>query len=510
MNIPGFGQAKLNEAYTDGQLGGHSGPAKVIETLHDLTGQSIQGFFNVDFQGFANLVNKIGGVYIDVDRRYYHVNTGTAASNFAPIDIMPGYQRLLGNDALSFVRYRHYDSDLSRIARQQMFLTEVKRRTHGQLSKAPDLLSAVAHATTTNFRSAGFLLQLAQWAISIPNDRVFKVQINGGTSMTSTGASIQLVSQSELQSKIEEWQNPPFLNTAPVAKLNPANVTVNVLNGSGRTLVSQRMAEILRAKGYQASPAGNAAAFDHTTTSVGFSSDRQGSLQAAQNLQAALGPNTGLVSVPVADLGAADAVVIVGTDFTGQPYVPPKPSKTAKPAGPAMANTTSLVSVMRSLGQATGMHLMAPLQVAAGSSVKYIRSYRVNTNNVKGQGPQAVKIVFDQIGSDGSAQYWGIEATVMKDPPILDGPTGTVGKTEGTSRGLVSSLTYYNGKTLMREGFTYRGVHYWVSNTINTDRALSPETMHAIVRSFRPVGAARLPKGAHDTPISIEPTGVTP
>ncbi|MFN8110152.1 MAG: LCP family protein, partial [Thermoleophilia bacterium] len=507
--IPGFGQAKLNEAYTDGQLGGHSGSAKVIETLNQLTGQSIQGFFNVDFQGFANLVNKIGGVYIDVDRRYYHVNTGTAASNFAPIDIQPGYQRLLGNDALSFVRYRHYDSDLSRIARQQMFLTEVKRRTHGQLSQAPDLLSAVAHATHTNFRSASFLLQLARWAISIPDGRVFKAQINGIGAKTSTGADIQMVSQTELQQKLQEWQNPPFLNTAAVAKVNPADVTVNVLNGSGRTLVSQRMAEILRAKGYQASPAGNAAAFDHTTTSVGFSSDRQGSLQAAQNLQAALGPNTGLVSVPVADLGAADAVVIVGTDFTGQPYVPPKPSKTAKPAGPAMANTTSLVSVMRSLGQATGMHLMAPLQVAAGSSVKYIRSYRVNTNNVKGQGPQAVKIVFDQIGSDGSAQYWGIEATVMKDPPILDGPTG-IDPRLGTSHGLVSTQTYYNGKTLMREGFTYRGVHYWVSNTINTDHALTPETMHAIARSFRPVGAARLPKGAHDTPISIEPTGVTP
>ena len=83
----------------------------------------------VDFTGFAKLVDEVGGVYLDIDRRYYNKNIGTLATNFADIDLQPGYQRLDGTDALSHVRYRHTDSDYARIARQQQFLSELKRQT---------------------------------------------------------------------------------------------------------------------------------------------------------------------------------------------------------------------------------------------------------------------------------------------------------------------------------------------------------------------------------------------
>ena len=38
----------------------------------------------------------VGGVWVDVDRRYYNKNVGTAATNFANIDLRPGYQQLKG------------------------------------------------------------------------------------------------------------------------------------------------------------------------------------------------------------------------------------------------------------------------------------------------------------------------------------------------------------------------------------------------------------------------------
>ena len=68
-------------------------------------------------------------MYLDVDRRYFNQNVGTAATNYADIDLQPGYQRLNGTDALAYVRYRHTDSDYARIARQQQFLSELKRQT---------------------------------------------------------------------------------------------------------------------------------------------------------------------------------------------------------------------------------------------------------------------------------------------------------------------------------------------------------------------------------------------
>ena len=69
-------------------------------------------------------MNYIGGVYVDVDRDYF--NDNSAGENYATIDINPGYQKLCGQDALDYVRYRHTDNDLVRAARQQDFLRQAK------------------------------------------------------------------------------------------------------------------------------------------------------------------------------------------------------------------------------------------------------------------------------------------------------------------------------------------------------------------------------------------------
>jgi len=62
--------------------------------------------------------------YADVDRHY----DNPQGTGFAAIDIKPGYQRLVGSDALAYVRYRHTDSDIFRNARQQEFLREAAQQ----------------------------------------------------------------------------------------------------------------------------------------------------------------------------------------------------------------------------------------------------------------------------------------------------------------------------------------------------------------------------------------------
>jgi LCP family protein required for cell wall assembly len=113
-----MGDGKLNGAYSLG------GPNLLVKTLHDqvFPGLKVNHIIDVNFGGFKALVNAIGCVYTDVDRRYYHVSAPDAADNYSSIDIQPGYQKLCGDDALSFVRFRHLDNDLVRNARQQDFL----------------------------------------------------------------------------------------------------------------------------------------------------------------------------------------------------------------------------------------------------------------------------------------------------------------------------------------------------------------------------------------------------
>ena len=89
---------------------------------------TINSVIDVNFNGFQRAVNYIGGVYVDVDRDY----NNPEGTGFAAIDIKPGYQRLVGSDALAYVRYRHTDSDIFRNARQQEFLRQAADAARGR------------------------------------------------------------------------------------------------------------------------------------------------------------------------------------------------------------------------------------------------------------------------------------------------------------------------------------------------------------------------------------------
>lgn len=121
VTIPGFADnRKINEAYDEG------GAPLTLKTVRHLfasaTGKefNVHGVVDVSFNGFQRAVNYIKGVYVDVDREYYNPE----GTGYAAIDIKPGYQKLVGSDALAYVRFRHTDSDLFRNARQQDFLRQ--------------------------------------------------------------------------------------------------------------------------------------------------------------------------------------------------------------------------------------------------------------------------------------------------------------------------------------------------------------------------------------------------
>jgi LCP family protein required for cell wall assembly len=115
----GLATDKINAAYS---IGGPNLLVKVLKT-QVFPNLQINHIVDVNFGGFEALVNAIGCVYTDVDHRYYN---DTAFTNYSSIDIQPGYQRLCGTDALSFVRFRHTDSDIVRNARQQDFIRWAK------------------------------------------------------------------------------------------------------------------------------------------------------------------------------------------------------------------------------------------------------------------------------------------------------------------------------------------------------------------------------------------------
>jgi LCP family protein required for cell wall assembly len=485
--IPGVGSGKINSAF-------FYGPAKTIETVRELTGEDVNYYFLIDFEGFEKLVDQVGGVYLDVDRRYFNDNTGFG-EHYDMIDLDPGFQRLDGHDALDYVRYRHTDSDYARIARQQQFLSELKRQTArlSNLTNVTGFRDIFGENIQTDLTNPRRFLSLLELALTTEKDRIARVSIQGGGAMVG-GASVEMASPQEVAAKVAEWKDPDFVEgeEARARPVDPATVDVTVLNGSGRVLAAEDVAQALSEKRYRARVGGNADAFDHASSEVYYA---PGFREPAQKIKALLGPAASAAPLDEEDAAGNEVVVVAGADFTGELQPPPEPDA---PAPPETVDTTSLVDEMRRAQRALRLRVMVPLKVARGSRVRILRAYRINTGRGN-NGPPAVKIVFEK----GYHEYWGISMTSMRKPPSLEGRTGSY------TTGGREYFTFYDGKNrLQRLAFQAGGVTYWVSNTLAND--LNPKTMEEIAKSMRPLGRARLPKGRTDTPMEVELEGSTP
>ncbi len=150
---------KINAAYTLG------GAKLAVKTIKQVLGVQINHVIDINFEGFRELVNYLGCIYVQVDRRYYHSNLGLAASQtYSEINIQPGYQRLCGDDALAYVRFRHADTDLVRNARQQDFLRQIKNQigAAGLVSRRYGIEKIFGKYASTDIRSADDVLKLLE------------------------------------------------------------------------------------------------------------------------------------------------------------------------------------------------------------------------------------------------------------------------------------------------------------------------------------------------------------
>ena len=176
VEIPGHGTDKLNVAYTLG------GPKLSIKTVKALTGLAINHYVDVSFHGFAEGVNALGCVYVDIDRRYFNDNSGAGyGQNFAVINVKPGYQKMCGQRALEYVRYRHTDNDLVRGARQQDFLRQVRSQISSRklFDNVDKLIDVFADNTRSDIQSAGALRRLLRVMLSVQDKPIKQVKFHG-------------------------------------------------------------------------------------------------------------------------------------------------------------------------------------------------------------------------------------------------------------------------------------------------------------------------------------------
>jgi polyisoprenyl-teichoic acid--peptidoglycan teichoic acid transferase len=216
VEIPGHGEAKINEAY---RLGGLDLTARTVKSLLGAPRRPfrINHAIATTFGGFTEAVDHLGCVNVDVDRRYYHTNAGLPVSeHWSEIDLRAGYQRLCGEDALAYVRFRHHDNDIVRGARQQSFLREAKDqlRHRGVLENLRPLVRIFAGATETDgdLQSARGLLRLAQLAIRSSDKPVrqirLRVQFAGSPDVTTGLGAYVTTTDADVREAVQEFLHP--------------------------------------------------------------------------------------------------------------------------------------------------------------------------------------------------------------------------------------------------------------------------------------------------------------
>lgn len=134
VDIPGYGRNRINSAYPIGEkeLGPGGGAALAKATVSRLLDIKVDHFMMVNFQGFREVIDLIGGIDVDVPHEIEDPDYPTEDYRTVRVYFRKGRQHLNGERALIYARTRHNDSDFGRNQRQQQILMAVFEQVQRQ------------------------------------------------------------------------------------------------------------------------------------------------------------------------------------------------------------------------------------------------------------------------------------------------------------------------------------------------------------------------------------------
>jgi LCP family protein required for cell wall assembly len=499
IHCPGratFG-ARINQAYAT------CGTKGTLETVRNLTGLPVNYLITVNFRGFRKLVDAIGGIWMDVDRRYFNDRGGDFG--YATINLFPGYQKLGGYQALDFVRYRHTDNDLYRVARQQLFVRAFKDQVKANTGvlDLPRVIKTITDNVEVGVGGGAELdgntvLEYALFAYSLPPGHFFQSKLEG---IEENGSYDLLVAQANIDKAVQEFSHPDVespqkatqvaLNEKPKPSATkappPRDTTITVLNGNGVTGSATTAGYLLSQRGYQMvyppdGKAANAPNWEYFKTQIQFDKSQPGAEAAAKKVAALFGTDEirplGPKIVPLSN--TALLTVIVGQTFHGTlAEAPVDKTPRRQPANVAPGAEASL-AYLRERANKVPFKVMVPTVIEKTSWIdreRPVRMYRIDPEGKH----KTIRLTY-RLGT-GTNEYWGVQMTDWEDAPVL------------SERNFVRSIggrryeLHYTGPKLHMVVLRQGGATYWVVNSLLD--SLSNETMLAIAKGLKPLSSIK-------------------
>ncbi|MEY2964489.1 MAG: hypothetical protein RLZZ228_302 [Actinomycetota bacterium] len=307
-------ESKFNTAFEIG------GPGCTVKLVEQMTGLTVDNFAVIDFEGFKNVVNALGGVEVCL--------TEPASDPASDLELPAGTSIVNGEQALSFVRARKTlsdGSDLSRIKRQQAFLSSMIREASstGLLLNPMKLYSTLDAATSGLTTDPGLaeIDVLRDLALSVrgmaPGDITFLTMPwvergDGENVLVDEAAAVPLwqsIAADVPWIKPKKSEGGASSSKKSDITVQPEQITVRVLNGSGVAGRAAEVAAALEAQGFTIASVGDADRPDYATTEIRHDA---ASAEAARTVLAALPGAT-----TVADDASTTITIVVGAAYAG-------------------------------------------------------------------------------------------------------------------------------------------------------------------------------------------------
>ena len=325
-------QGKINSLWTNSRLRGDAFPGNdrtrgynaLKSVLSELYGIDIQYYVEVNFGGFRDIVDTLGGVTINVQNPVlddrYPGDHGTIR-----VYIPAGVQHMTGSQALIYARSRHASSDFDRAQRQQRVILSIRQEADPQaiLANLQQLLADLSKAFKTDI-PIGKLPQLIGLSSQVDSSRihsyVFSPPRYGANAVDVRGDVVEPNVSAIRQAVATAFQLDPKLEAAR-EQMAGENGVVWVVNGSGQLGQASQIAAYLEYLGLTASAPTQRPDRTFATTTIRVYNGRAAQLPATVALlERVFGVKAVLVKDPSV---VVDIIVTTGTQT---PNLSPPPA----------------------------------------------------------------------------------------------------------------------------------------------------------------------------------------
>jgi LCP family protein required for cell wall assembly len=202
VEIPGYGEGRINTAYALGEQDGTGGLALARQTVSNTFGIPVEHAALLDFRACSMLIDAVGGLDVDVPFAISDLTYPDGGTGYDPFYLPAGQHHLDGEMALKYARTRATaGGDFDRATRQRQLLLAVRERITNLdllpdlISRSPELWSGLRDAVETDL-TLSEIVDLAVLASRVPIDQIVTAGIDQACTSfwtTSGGADVLIL-----------------------------------------------------------------------------------------------------------------------------------------------------------------------------------------------------------------------------------------------------------------------------------------------------------------------------